>query len=642
MSRQSADQFRSLLSIDPSDSRGLLDIVAGKLRDLLPENIVEISKNHEEDGVVATLEISGHLFSPDGERKSKHTIASIVLLDDLTERTLETAYEQASAINMPAGKTSHPNAVDADIGGVSVFILSRTASCSIQDIGVTAVGLNSKYASELWPDAISVCDRGHVNFSASVPGRGDAGVFFLPRGGDQDQSKSAPSVTVQLVVRASKDGTFAEVARLVTARCGISLRDAGIPNHELISSDFPSHGLALSTYQFSLAGQLKPQIFEQSLATVWPGNRFVIESNKESLGSIRLLPWQDGAVFEISGNFPIEPFFEFLREVVPSLRPNQLQFFRHDKLQLSYVLPITGEDFHKTLQMFNQRSSNINVRLDNEKHLIEKVSDEGLSSKFVSRLRYGVLALRYAVFFEKDARDRFDQLYDDVYNDLQSVREARDEIVRAWRSHKQKFDSGEIVSRELAAVKISGNIDRTIRRETENFWNAAVRVVKQSSQLFLRENGLETSFLFKKESTFKSRIEAIRTTDAPLADYLEQTRQWTEPLIFLRNEKLEHGQPIRLKVEYDISVNPPRVTQPSVSGIPLTEHAESVFDRCCVYVEDMTAHCIKQKLPPSLTITDIPKAERDETAAVRFSTTVSPGGAPEWTIFYTTAAFEDR
>lgn len=642
MKSQSSDIYKELLSIDPSDSRSFFDVIADKLRDLLPEDIVELSLHRDTDSDRATLDIIGCLFSSGGERKSQHTIASIVLLDDLSEEALEVAYEIAAAINIPGGNTSYAAAVDADVNGISVFILSRTASCSLQDLGVAAVGLNSKYESELWPDAIGVCNKGLVSFSVFVPGRDKMGSFFLSRGRDQDSSKGAPSIIVQQSVRSSDNGTLAKVASLITARCVIALEDSRIPNHELVSSDFPSHGLVLATYQFNLAGQLKPQIFEQSLASRLPGNRFVIESDNERLGTIRFLPWQDGAVIEMSGGFPIEIFMAFLREVVPSLRSEQLQFFHYDNIGFSYVLPISNEDIIKTLQIFDQRSSNINVHWDNEKYLVEKLSDEGLSSKFVSRLMYGVMALRDGVFFENEQRRRFDQLYEGVYNGLQSVREARDEIEKAWISHKKKFDSGEIVSQRRGAVNVTENIDRTIRRETENLWNAAVRLVKQSSQMFLREYGLETGFLFKKESTFKCRINELRTTDMPLANYLEQTRKWTEPLILFRNEKLEHGHPIQLKVEYDISVEPPCVIQPCVSGVPLTEYAESIFDRCCVYVEDMTAHCIKKKLPPSLTITEIPKEKREDIAAIRFSITVFPAGAPEWNIYYDSSTFEDR
>ena len=50
---------------------------------------------------------------------------------------------------------------------------------------------------------------------------------------------------------------------------------------------------------------------------------------------------------------------------------------------------------------------------------------------------------------------------------------------------------------------------------------------------------------------------------------------------FLRNDRLEHGQPIRLMVDYDINSDPPRIVEPMISGKPLSEYIEFIFDRCC-------------------------------------------------------------
>ncbi len=639
MTDQSAEYYKNLLSIDPKIDQPFLDILAEKLRELLPEDIIKVSSRTNVSGL-CSINIDGYLFSEKAKRKSQHTIVTIIVLDDLDETTLRIAYKDAATINVHDDRNSYPTIVGSDLGGISVFILARTASISLEDIGVAVVRLNLDNQSETWPDAMGVCDKGLLSYTAFIPGQGQAGDFFLPRG--RGPSQAAPSLSLQLTARASEKSAFAKVMSLITARCIVSLRDPRIPNYELLAPDFPSQGLAFATYQFDLDGQLKPQIFEQSLAAQMPGNRFLIESNGKTLGSIRFLQWQNGSVIAMNGKFPLEPFLLFLREVVESLVPEQLQLFRHGKTQLSYVLPVTSKDFLQALTIFAQRSSNITLRQDDEKHLVQKVSDEGLSSKFVSRLIYGILTLREGVFTEKEARDHFDRQYDDVYNGLQSVREARNKIIEAWSTHKQKFNSGEIISRDGNTIHIEGNIDRPIRRETENLWNAAVRLIKQMMQVLLRENGVETGFLFKKKATFQEGIATLRQTNVPLAYYIQKTRNWTEPLILLRNEKLEHGQPICLKVDYDINSDPPRIIQPSISGKPLTEYIEFIFDRCCSYVEEMTMHCIKQKLPPSLTITEIPKNSRAETAAVRFALTVSPGGAPEWTISYEETTFDNR
>lgn len=274
-------------------------------------------------------------------------------MEELDGTTLESAYEIAISLHKSKEKPSYSTKIGSDLGGLSVFILARSAVLSIHDTGVALVRLNKDNQSELWPDAIGVCDKGLLSYTAFIPGREKTGDFFLPRG--EMFGRAAPSVSVLLTARASKDGVFAKVSSLISARCGISLRDPRIPNYELLAPNFPSNGLSFATYQFDLKGQLKPQIFKQSLASKMPGNKFLIESNGKILGSIRFHLWQDGSVISMDGKFPLEPFLVFLREVIPTLKPDQLQLFRNGETQLTYVLPVTSKDCLQALKIFVQR-----------------------------------------------------------------------------------------------------------------------------------------------------------------------------------------------------------------------------------------------------------------------------------------------
>jgi hypothetical protein len=47
-------------------------------------------------------------------------------------------------------------------------------------------------------------------------------------------------------------------------------------------------------------------------------------------------------------------------------------------------------------------------------------------------------------------------------------------------------------------------------------------------------------FMFKKQSAFEAGIASLQATDPLLAEYLRQTRTWSEPLIESRNA-IEHN-----------------------------------------------------------------------------------------------------
>src|SRR5207248_6922531 len=102
--------------------------------------------------------------------------------------------------------------------------------------------------------------------------------------------------------------------------------------------------------------------------------------------------------------------------------------------QLSYVLPITIDDFRRMLVRL-QRQSNMVVRPDETSWTVKKLADEGSQSPFMARLFMGMLRLRDAVFPEAATRDGFDKAYDVVLTSLMSARTSAQDIARIWPEH---------------------------------------------------------------------------------------------------------------------------------------------------------------------------------------------------------------
>ncbi len=169
--------------------------------------------------------------------------------------------------------------------------------------------------------------------------------------------------------------------------------------------------------------------------------------------------------------------------------------------------------------------------------------------------------------------------------------------------------------------------------------NTAVRVVKQGMQLLTEHHGVDIGFLFKKQPAFEAGVYALKKTDPVLAEYLDATRGWSEPLVLMRND-LEHGTVPSPKVAYKNENGKVRACEPMVNTMPMTGFTGQALDRVCCFAEELTVYCLKKKLPQGIDITEQPLAERDKDVPLRFQLCVFPGGLPPWVLSAHGRAFD--
>lgn len=447
-----------------------------------------------------------------------------------------------------------------------------------------------------------------------------------------------PSVFVHKTIRAAGDQTFNKVVSLVLARISIFQPGIDIPNFQDFIKGFPSYGVTTETYQFDLAYALRAMTIEQAVRAQLPRERFDVMSGKEVLGSIQFLPWQDGAVLIVRGRFPMEMLLLFLRAIKPDIKPEHLQSFRGPDLQVSFVLPITWQQFMQLLGFFQNRS-NMRIERHDPKGVVQKFGDEGTTTPFIARLMLGVMHIRDAAYAETAGRFRFDQLYEPVLSGLRDAREASEEIEKTWKEHQAQVESGTIARVERGTIYVDEHIDRPLKRDFDSFLNTAVRVVKQAMQFLTEHHGVDIGFLFKKRSAFETGVNELKKADPVLAEYLNATRGWSEPLVLMRND-LEHGIVPSPKVAYKDENGKVRASEPMVGALPITDFTRQVLDRVCCFAEEMTIYCLKKKLPQGIDITEQPLAEREESAPLRFHLCVVPGGLPPWVLSAHGRAFD--
>ena len=139
---------------------------------------------------------------------------------------------------------------------------------------------------------------------------------------------------------------------------------------------------------------------------------------------------------------------------------------------------------------------------------------------------------------------------------------------------------------------------------------------------------------------FEAGIAALQATDPLLAEYLRQTRSWSEPLVESRNA-IEHKGWSLPRVNYSQKDSRVVATAPDISGQPFTSFIDTMLDRLCCFVEEFTAHCLQKRMVPQITITELPPRNVLEEAPERFRLTLGAGGLPRWKIVYHFSRFEE-
>jgi hypothetical protein len=319
----------------------------------------------------------------------------------------------------------------------------------------------------------------------------------------------------------------------------------------------------------------------------------------------------------------------------------KLRITRLSDVQLSNVLPLSEAQFRQMLTNF-QRQSNMTISAPPGKFVLQRVSDEGTRTPIIARAILGILKLREAAIVQQPDRDNFDTAYQVVYNELLDLRDTAVSINKIWNDHRAKIISGEIVRRNGQHIAITENVDRQLKGEVSNFLNIAARIVKNNMQTLMKNLGVDVGFLFQKDSSYQNGLAALRATEPHLANYIDQVRQWSGPLIHVRNGLLEHGTFTFPKITYDFDKNPIEPEQPKINGMPVGDYANLVYDRSACLVEELTAYCLQKKLPTGITIEEIPLDRRPAEVPERFRFTMAGQGVNQWNLTYTPDKFEQK
>lgn len=574
--------------------------------------------------------------APDPQALPADTVAAVIdACESLDLESLRAAYERIAQAKRLT-KAPAPCLSGTPVSTITLgIIFSLRAAIPLETFAAELQRLNAQTPSDQWPDMVAVASTGAIHYAVQFPGESLVGGFLPPAKGAT--AAYTPPMYILIVMSPTGAYTFNKMTAFLIAHLAFFSPGAKLPNTSEILPAAPQQAVTVSGYQYNLRGALLPVPRQFYNDRYLPPPPMRIEDQQGNLlSTIQFLPWQDGGTILLKGKLPLDGLLIFLdREVLR--RAGVVK--RPPDLQISYVLPITQADFNAMLTRIHQQWNMI-VRPDQTKWVVQKVGDEGTRSPFIARILLGVLCLRDMVYPDPAKCDNFDKAYEFVTSSLLNARTAAQQILQLWGDHVRKVASGEIAGLKGRVIHIEEDIHKELKKEVESFLNAAARALQRGMQDLATELQVNIGFLFQQQTPFETGLAALQTTDPLLAEYLRQTRTWSEPLIETRIA-LEHKRWMLPRVTYSDTGSGIKADEPLISGQPVSEFVKLMLDRLACFVEELTAHCLQRRMPAEITITEIPLARRPAEAPERFQVTLARGGMPPWTILYHHSSFEE-
>ncbi len=517
------------------------------------------------------------------------------------------------------------------------IIFSLDTTLPLESLAEELDRLNRQHPDDrTWVDMVVVLSKGVINYAVQFPGGKVLG-DYLPPAADTSPDR-VPPLYVVLVVKPTGDFTFNKMSAFLVAHLAIFSPGAKLPNFVHLLEGASKDVLTICGYQYNLSSRLVPVPREFYNDRLLPQRPYLIQDGKgKTLSRLLFVPWQDGGVIILQGKLPLEGLLVFLGKEVMSRAAKVNQ---PPDTQISYVLPITYAHFRQLLARIRNQS-NMMVISDPTEFVVQKFAEEGSRSPFMARIFMGVLRLRDVIFPDSKSRDPFDKAYEFVMMTLLNARVSAKEIKTMVDKHVTAVSAGQAARIQGPNIQVEEPIDKELRKEFENCVNLAGCVLKHGMQQVTNTLLVDIGFLFKKQQAFEKGLAALHARDISLANYLSDTRKWSQRLIEQRNAIEHEGWMLPKFIYARTAAGGVQATQPQASGQPATEFVEYMLDRLCCFVEEVVAHCLQAKMPAGISITELPVGQRVPEMPERFRLALTKGGTAIWRISYSAGKFED-
>lgn len=557
-----------------------------------------------------------------GKNGAADIAVAIVMIEELNTEKLKSAYDLLSKLKN-----------ELEIRELQTIIVAKSSNKKIITLGETVTELNCNYHSATWLDNVVVLNEGMLSYGVHDPCTKVIGHWLFHTATLSDMT--IPALYYLLLVTAIENPLVPLFWRIATNLLVVRPSKRHKEVHELLT-DEGRNVLTMTGYQCDLQGKLKPVPEDQYRGRMLPNFplKIVTQDGKE-LGQVEYLKWQNGGVIIVTGEFPLDVFFGFRKFRIS--RPVSTQ--RKEKYQISSVLPLSKLGFQNLLAEI-QGKSNIKFQSSRPPMVIQKISNEGVSTPIIARLRMGLMTFRDKLPPEAIDISAYDKALDLTLTNLMNARTGLNLIRQLFADYEEDIREGKIVRVQGNMINISEPIDDALGHAVESFINNCGRAFKTGMQRLVATLGGDIGFLFQKDSAFETGLAKLFQSDPRLAAYLKSCRQsWTEILSDLRNS-LEHDDRILQRVGHDLKGSNVVVLEPELKGRPVRELLDFIFDRLSKFVEEVTVHSLQRKMMYGFIFEEIPLSDRDPKSASRFEPGISRDNIG-WDIEYSNNRFDE-
>ncbi|MHB8857541.1 MAG: hypothetical protein ACYC6K_13080 [Bellilinea sp.] len=277
---------------------------------------------------------------------------------------------------------------------------------------------------------------------------------------------------------------------------------------------------------------------------------------------------------------------------------------------------------------------------------VKKVSDEGSSSPFISRIFMGILFFRDQLFLiDTDGQQRraslnyFDQQFKPMYEAAQATRDAAIRVCELVDSHRSAIQNGNLIQFRANQYDILETIDKPLSQAVDLLIDQTIIATKTGLQKILKDPlNLDIGFFFQKDKDFHEGLKNLRALgENDLAQYLQDVRvNWHSKLQELRTEH-EHGGWSLDSIEYELTAPyTVKINLPTVLSMPVNEFVLKTANRVLFFIENMMVYAMLRYSHQSpIFVVEIPIESRNPPNPKRFR--LAPkglDGSTPWVITY--------
>ncbi len=187
--------------------------------------------------------------------------------------------------------------------GTYGIIFGFDSDTKIETLAEHVKNLNKSYESKFWPDMITILDKGVINYGVSFPGEMEISGMLAPL---CDEDFLLPPCYINLMIQMDKEFSLNRFFCNLLSHLTFYPRRPSTPPFDVILEGTPRTAMTVTGYQYNTKRELRPVPLELYKNPPSPISMKVNDSNKNQIGVMDFIPWQDGAVIRWYGGIPLE------------------------------------------------------------------------------------------------------------------------------------------------------------------------------------------------------------------------------------------------------------------------------------------------------------------------------------------------